>query len=56
MTETVKQVGLYQSVAPGQSLPDVSTGSHEDPGRAGFHMRGFHGVTPETDTTGSSSG
>lgn len=23
----------------------------EDPARRGFHMRGFHGVTPETETT-----
>lgn len=27
---------------------DVGTGSFDDPGREGFHMRGFHGVTPET--------
>jgi nitrite reductase/ring-hydroxylating ferredoxin subunit len=26
-------------------------GSLDDPNRGGFHMRGFHGVTPETDTT-----
>ena len=27
---------------------DVGSGSFEDPQRGGFHMRGFHGVTPET--------
>jgi phenylpropionate dioxygenase-like ring-hydroxylating dioxygenase large terminal subunit len=27
------------------------TDSLEDPQRGGFHMRGFHGVTPETETT-----
>jgi vanillate O-demethylase monooxygenase subunit len=30
---------------------DVGSGSFEDADRAGFHMRGFHGVTPETDAT-----
>ena len=30
---------------------DVGTGRLEDPGREGFHMRGFHGVTPETDAS-----
>jgi vanillate O-demethylase monooxygenase subunit len=30
---------------------DVGSGSFDDPQREGFHMRGFHGVTPETDTT-----
>ena len=30
---------------------DAGTGSLEDPHREGFHMRGFHGVTPETETT-----
>ncbi|NPZ39984.1 aromatic ring-hydroxylating dioxygenase subunit alpha, partial [Pseudomonas aeruginosa] len=30
---------------------DVGTDSMDDPERGGFHMRGFHGVTPETDTT-----
>jgi phenylpropionate dioxygenase-like ring-hydroxylating dioxygenase large terminal subunit len=30
---------------------DAGTQSLEDPGRHGFHLRGFHGVTPETDTT-----
>jgi phenylpropionate dioxygenase-like ring-hydroxylating dioxygenase large terminal subunit len=30
---------------------DVGTDSLEDPLRGGFHMRGFHGVTPETETT-----
>ena len=29
----------------------AGTGSLEDPQREGFHMRGFHGVTPETETT-----
>ena len=30
---------------------EPGSGSYDDPGRAGFHMRGFHGITPETDTT-----
>ncbi|MDO9279313.1 MAG: aromatic ring-hydroxylating dioxygenase subunit alpha [Polaromonas sp.] len=30
---------------------DHGTGSYDDPARYGFHMRGFHGVTPETATT-----
>ena len=30
---------------------DHGTGSYDDPARYGFHMRGFHGVTPETVTT-----
>ncbi|MDB5963748.1 MAG: 2Fe-2S ferredoxin [Polaromonas sp.] len=30
---------------------DHDSGSYDDPDRAGFHMRGFHGVTPETETT-----
>lgn len=30
---------------------DVGTGSFEDPNRVGFHMRGLHGVTPETENT-----
>lgn len=30
---------------------DVGTDSLEDPDRGGFHLRGFHGVTPETETT-----
>lgn len=30
---------------------DAGTGSLDDPRREGFHMRGFHGVTPETETT-----
>jgi vanillate O-demethylase monooxygenase subunit len=30
---------------------DAGSGSFDDPGRAGFHMRGFHGVTPETRST-----
>ncbi|WP_408593473.1 Rieske 2Fe-2S domain-containing protein [Limnohabitans sp.] len=30
---------------------DVGSGSYDDPHREGFHMRGLHGVTPETDTT-----
>ena len=30
---------------------DVGSGSFDDPAREGFHMRGFHGVTPETETS-----
>lgn len=30
---------------------DVDTDALDDANRGGFHMRGFHGVTPETDTT-----
>lgn len=30
---------------------DVGSDSLDDPDRGGFHMRGFHGVTPETETT-----
>jgi vanillate O-demethylase monooxygenase subunit len=30
---------------------DAGTGDLNDPDRAGFHMRGFHGITPETETT-----
>ena len=30
---------------------DANTVSLDDPQRGGFHMRGFHGVTPETQTT-----
>ncbi|MDR0277303.1 MAG: aromatic ring-hydroxylating dioxygenase subunit alpha [Paucimonas sp.] len=30
---------------------DAGTDALDDPGRGGFHMRGFHGVTPETETT-----
>jgi phenylpropionate dioxygenase-like ring-hydroxylating dioxygenase large terminal subunit len=30
---------------------DAGSGRLDDPDRAGFHMRGFHGVTPETATT-----
>jgi phenylpropionate dioxygenase-like ring-hydroxylating dioxygenase large terminal subunit len=30
---------------------DVGSGSFDDPHREGFHMRGFHGVTPETATS-----
>lgn len=30
---------------------DAGTESLDDPRRGGFHMRGFHGVTPETETT-----
>ena len=30
---------------------DAGTGDLEDPERTGFHMRGFHGITPETETT-----
>ena len=27
------------------------TGAIDDPARGGFHMRGFHGITPETEST-----
>ncbi|RMP62851.1 hypothetical protein ALQ18_02307 [Pseudomonas marginalis pv. marginalis] len=30
---------------------DVGSESIDSPDRGGFHMRGFHGVTPETETT-----
>ena len=30
---------------------DAGTGDLADPARPGFHMRGFHGITPETETT-----
>ncbi|KRW73860.1 2Fe-2S ferredoxin [Pseudomonas sp. TTU2014-066ASC] len=30
---------------------DAGTDSLDDPSRGGFHMRGFHGITPETETT-----
>jgi phenylpropionate dioxygenase-like ring-hydroxylating dioxygenase large terminal subunit len=30
---------------------DVGSGRLDDPQREGFHMRGFHGVTPETDAS-----
>lgn len=30
---------------------DAGTDALDDPHRGGFHMRGFHGVTPETETT-----
>jgi phenylpropionate dioxygenase-like ring-hydroxylating dioxygenase large terminal subunit len=30
---------------------DAGTDKLDDPQRGGFHMRGFHGVTPETETT-----
>ena len=30
---------------------DVGSGDLSDPKREGFHMRGFHGVTPETATS-----
>ena len=30
---------------------DAGSGDLKDPNRPGFHMRGFHGITPETDTT-----
>ncbi|UTW12222.1 aromatic ring-hydroxylating dioxygenase subunit alpha [Marinobacterium rhizophilum] len=30
---------------------DVGTESVTDPDRGGFHMRGFHGITPETETS-----
>jgi vanillate O-demethylase monooxygenase subunit len=29
---------------------EAGSGNLEDPDRVGFHMRGFHGVTPETET------
>ncbi|MQR00743.1 aromatic ring-hydroxylating dioxygenase subunit alpha [Glaciimonas soli] len=30
---------------------DADTEALDDPQRGGFHMRGFHGITPETETT-----
>jgi phenylpropionate dioxygenase-like ring-hydroxylating dioxygenase large terminal subunit len=30
---------------------DAGSGDLVDPNRQGFHMRGFHGITPETETT-----
>src|SRR5262249_15148797 len=30
---------------------DSGTGDLHDPARPGFHMRGFHGITPESETT-----
>jgi vanillate O-demethylase monooxygenase subunit len=30
---------------------DAGTADYDDPEREGFHMRGFHGVTPETEST-----
>lgn len=30
---------------------DVGAGRLDDPNREGFHMKGFHGITPETETT-----
>jgi vanillate O-demethylase monooxygenase subunit len=30
---------------------DAGSGDLTDPARPGFHMRGFHGITPETETT-----
>jgi phenylpropionate dioxygenase-like ring-hydroxylating dioxygenase large terminal subunit len=30
---------------------DAGTGDLNDPNRSGFHMRGFHGITPETEST-----
>jgi len=30
---------------------DAGSGDLNDPARPGFHMRGFHGITPETETT-----
>lgn len=30
---------------------DAGSGSLDDPERGGFHMRGFHGITPETETS-----
>jgi vanillate O-demethylase monooxygenase subunit len=30
---------------------DAGSGDLNDPSRAGFHLRGFHGITPETEST-----
>ncbi|MEO8096808.1 MAG: aromatic ring-hydroxylating dioxygenase subunit alpha [Acidobacteriota bacterium] len=30
---------------------DAGSGDLNDPARAGFHMRGFHGITPETESS-----
>jgi vanillate O-demethylase oxygenase-like protein len=30
---------------------EAGSGDLDDPARAGFHLRGFHGITPETDST-----
>ncbi len=30
---------------------DAATDALDNPDRGGFHMRGFHGITPETETT-----
>jgi phenylpropionate dioxygenase-like ring-hydroxylating dioxygenase large terminal subunit len=30
---------------------EPGSGSYDDPDREGFHMRGFHGVTPETESS-----
>ncbi|MDC8784666.1 aromatic ring-hydroxylating dioxygenase subunit alpha [Roseateles koreensis] len=30
---------------------DAGTGNIDDPLREGFHLRGFHGITPETEST-----
>ncbi len=30
---------------------DAGSGDLNDPDRAGFHMRGFHGITPQTEST-----
>lgn len=30
---------------------EPGTGSLDDPGRGGFHLRGLHGITPETETS-----
>ena len=35
----------------GQAAWTRATGDLNDPERAGFHMRGFHGITPETEST-----
>ncbi len=39
----------YLAIWTGAVIP--GTDSIDDPGRGGFHMRGFHGITPETETT-----
>ncbi|MES2258163.1 MAG: aromatic ring-hydroxylating dioxygenase subunit alpha [Pseudomonadota bacterium] len=39
----------YLSIWTGALEP--GTGALDDPGRGGLHTRGFHGVTPETETT-----
>lgn len=39
----------YLKIWTGAVEPD--TDAIDDPNRGGFHMRGFHGITPETETT-----